>query len=266
MDCKINSAKSLAEKDYCFIPKNQIQLSDSERNSFFKFQKSWNNLGPDFNIAEDSDYRRGRYSLFEWDLKLGELNFLSNKRYLMYGNDGDHISREMFPVSYLLTQEMFFYSILEFLLKLGISSGIMDPKRMKWHVDFAQYRVEAEFGIKRGDPTPDGPHQDKVEFMVVVLINRYNITPEQGLLHNLDLEEIFQTTYDSPLDMLIVNDRRLNHHVTSFGVSQPWIDLTGFRDTLVVGFSNPGFNPNFEGSPYIEKQAVKAHWPGISLD
>ncbi len=44
-----------------------------------------------------------------------------------------------------------------------------------WHVEIHQFRIEAHAG-QEGQPTPEGMHRDGVDWVLVLLVNRVNIS------------------------------------------------------------------------------------------
>jgi hypothetical protein len=77
-------------------------------------------------------------------------------------------------------------------------------------------------------------HRDGVEFVLVMMIKRENITSGTTMMHDLELKTLDSFTLTEALDVAIVNDHRCMHGVTPI-VS---IDLTqpAYRDVLVVTF------------------------------
>jgi len=112
--------------------------------------------------------------------------------------------------------------------------GQMLPKAA-WHIELHQFRIEASGGLA-GKPTPEGIHRDGVDFVLVVMVKRQNISSGTTTMHDLEQRKLDSFTLTAPLDSAIVNDRRCMHGVTP--VQQVDVNLPAYRDVLVVTFRN----------------------------
>ncbi len=107
------------------------------------------------------------------------------------------------------------------------------PNVAKWCIEVHQFRIEASAEVA-GQPTPEGRHQDGVDFVLVLMIDRRNLREGSTSIHDLDGNELGRFTLTEPFDAAIVEDWRVLHGVTAV---QP-IDATqpAARDVLVITF------------------------------
>lgn len=106
------------------------------------------------------------------------------------------------------------------------------------------YRVSySEIGAEDGDPGPEGVHQDIAELTAVVLIGRDNVCGGVNRVWSLEqpcgkpsaadlLSDrlLTEVTMETPLDCLLVLDRKVKHEVSSIGAIDPNMQAT--RDVL----------------------------------
>lgn len=102
-----------------------------------------------------------------------------------------------------------------------------------WHIEVHQFRIEANHE-QHGNPTPEGVHRDGVDFVLVMMVKRVNISSGTTTMHDLELRNLDSFTLTEPLDTAIVNDHRCMHGVTP--VEQIDGSQAAYRDVLVVTF------------------------------
>ncbi len=257
-----NVSASISEYGYQFISGRDIFMSESEKNSFIDVRCSWDNLGPDYTQPEIFRFRNGRYGIYNWQKGSDSLCLASNNFHKMHGADASDktLLREMYPLDYGTNESEFLIQSIRFLHSLGVSARILNDAQTHWHVEITQYRINAEYGAIAGNPTPQGPHHDQFEFVAIIFVDRHNVSLEVSTLYDKDQNVVFSGSYRRPLDMLVFDDKRYFHSVSPFNVINPWVCRRGYRDVLIIGFNRPEFNPNFEGSEFIEQAEVEHHW------
>ncbi len=102
-----------------------------------------------------------------------------------------------------------------------------------WRIEAHQFRILAS-PEQSGKPTPEGIHQDGVDYVFVVMIDRHNVMGgiTKVYTHNGKLLNSFKMR--RPLDVLHVEDQHVNHYVTA--VKPLWDDQPAWRDVLVITF------------------------------
>jgi hypothetical protein len=100
-----------------------------------------------------------------------------------------------------------------------------------WFIEMHQFRIEAAAGMP-GYPTPEGTHHDGVDFVLIAMINRRNLTGGETLVTDNAGGELARFTLDGLLDTAFLDDARVMHGVTPIAptdAGQP-----SRRDVLVV--------------------------------
>ena len=102
-----------------------------------------------------------------------------------------------------------------------------------WHVEIHQFRIETRPG-QEGRPTPEGMHRDGVDWVLVLLVSRVNVTSGETSIHDLAKRSLGSFTLTEPLDAAFTDDNRVYHGVTPIAPLDP--ARPGHRDVLVVTF------------------------------
>lgn len=107
----------------------------------------------------------------------------------------------------------------------------------RWFVEMHQFRVQAQPGAP-GHPTPEGVHHDGVDVVLIAMLARTNLKGGETRVTDDEGKELTRFTLDGLLDLVIVDDRRVMHGVTSV---QPADDaLPSSRDVLVLTWKRQG--------------------------
>ena len=112
----------------------------------------------------------------------------------------------------------------------GEAAAALQPGKT-WFIEMHQFRIEALPGAP-GYPTPEGTHHDGVDYVLIAMINRRNLTGGQTLVADNAGAERFRTTLDGLLDTIFLDDSRVLHGVTPIEPTDP--ALPSRRDVLVV--------------------------------
>src|SRR5262249_35358645 len=112
------------------------------------------------------------------------------------------------------------------------------PAVARWRVEVHQFRIEMQPG-ETGHPTPEGPHRDGVDYVLVLLVKRHNIEQGTTTVHDLAHRELGSFTLADPFDAAFVDDARIYHGVTPVRPLEK--NQPAWRDVLVVTFKKqPG--------------------------
>ena len=200
-------------------------LSDWEH-----FAASWNGLQLDTHMADGGRYRRRRYAVY----RLGADGTLTRQLHQAHYQDVGYnplnggVQRWFEPV----LPEVGEGASLRSLIGLcGTVFGPMAPRARAWHVEVHQFRIEARAG-EAGQPTPEGPHRDGVDYVLVLLVARHNIEQGTTVVYDLQHRELGSFTLTHPFDAAFVDDARVYHGVTAVTPLDP--SQPAYRDVLVV--------------------------------
>ncbi len=182
-------------------------------------------------MADGGRYRRRRYATLssaEGAIRLEPHQ--PHYQSLEYNALNGGIARAYAPIADEVVGGNIMTGILEFCRDIFSQ---MLPKPV-WHIEVHQFRIEASGG-QSGKPTPEGVHRDGVDFVLVMMVKRVNISSGTTTMHDLEQRKLDSFTLTEPLDCAIVNDRRCMHGVTP--VQQIDSHRPAYRDVLVVTFT-----------------------------
>jgi hypothetical protein len=196
------------------------------------FAASWNHLEVDAYMADRGRYRRRRHAVYSdhRDGTVARKPNLPHFQNLDYNPLNGGVERWFEPIAPDIAQGPSLLTVLGFCRQLF--SGLA-PAVASWHVEVHQFRIEARSG-EAGQPTPEGMHRDGVDFVLVLLIRRWNIVSGTTTIHDLDRDQLGSFTLTEPFDAALVDDRRVYHGVTAIEPLDP--ASPAYRDVLVVTF------------------------------
>jgi hypothetical protein len=196
------------------------------------FETSWNDMPLDRYMADGGRYRRRRYATLsaagnEMQLEPHQPHYQS----LQYNALNGGVAREYEPIADCVIHGRTMQSVLYFCLQLF---NRMQPDS-QWHIECHQFRIETGRGTQ-GKPTPEGIHRDGVDFVLVMMVKRVNISSGTTTMHDITQQHTLDSfTLTKPLDCAIVDDRRCMHGVTPVEQIDP--AKPAYRDVLVVTFT-----------------------------
>jgi hypothetical protein len=232
----------IRQAGFCFVPAEQAQawlmaedaqaLSDWDR-----FAASWEDMPQDQYMADGGHYRRRRYATLSATAVPcsagGGIQLQAHRPHFQsveYNPLNGGVARHFAPI----LPEIVLGNTMRSVLNFGHALfGQMQPDTA-WHIELHQFRIEAGDGVA-GKPTPEGIHRDGVDFVLVMMVRRQNISSGTTTMHDLEQRGLDSFTLIQPLDCAIVNDKRCMHGVTP--VEQVDISQPAYRDVLVVTFT-----------------------------
>jgi hypothetical protein len=235
---RLNSiAEALTKRDFLFIDSEKVLklLSDINGEPAGQdplFLESWNTLEQDQYMADGGSYRKRRHATYATWFAGESPRLMPHQPHYQtvdYNPLNGGVARYFSPILGDLHQSRTLNALLDFGAHLfgGLSGNA------QWHIELHQFRIEARDG-QHGKPTPEGVHRDGVDFVMVVMINRVNINSGTTTIYNLDHELIGEFTLQDSFDLVLVNDRKLYHGVTS--IEQIDGSAEAYRDVLVITF------------------------------
>ncbi len=219
---------------YVFVPSRTSAryLSRAQDAEFRAFAQSWQRLEIDPYLAQLGRLRRRRHGLF-CASDLGEVETLAHGPHIQstdYNPLFGDVERWFEP---LQPQTMRNACLLKVIGFGGELFAAVDQQACRWNVEVHQFRIEAR-ADRTGQPTPEGRHRDGVDFVLVMMVARRNIRSGQTQLSDARGEPLGSFTLAEPMDMVLLDDRRLWHAVTPVEPIQP--QEPAFRDVLVVTY------------------------------
>jgi len=198
------------------------------------FAESWNDLGVDTYMADGGRYRRRRYAAYSVaDGRIRRKPHQPHYQSRDYNPLNGGIARWFEPVAEQIGNHPALLAILSTSRDIFTSCTPPHTRPASWHVEVHQFRVEASEGAA-GKPTPEGLHRDGVDWVLVMLVQRQNVTSGETSIHDLLKHQLGSFTLSAPLESALVDDDRVYHGVTP--VTPIDAHAPAFRDVLVATF------------------------------
>nr|AFP90367.1 N-His6-tagged L-leucine-4-hydroxylase [synthetic construct] len=234
---KVSLCEKIAAEGFSFVPGQQIRewllASNSEAlQDWQAFDASWDGMPLDEYMADGGRYRRRRFATLSAATE-GPIMLEPHQPHYQsreYNSLNGGIARIYEPIPPAVIQGQTMQSILQ--LSRDLFSHLRPQTR--WHIEAHQFRIETN-QHERGQPAPEGVHRDGVDYVLVMMVKRVNISSGTTTLHNLDKVVLDSFTLTNPLDCALVDDRRCMHGVTPVEQIDP--AKAAYRDVLVVTFT-----------------------------
>ena len=217
-----------------------LNITDSQWSDVLKklegdiedFHQSWSDLPADKFLSDGGHYRFRRYSVFNWK-STGELELLPHEPHYQstYRNNmNGGIYREFEPFKESTVKS----PVLKQLIQC-VSIEFSFNQEKQWRVQAHQFRIVASAN-EAGNPTPEGIHRDGADFILIMVLERMNITGGVNHIYDKDKRLVFGSVLTEKGDAVLIDDRMVWH-----GVSEVYpIDDSkpAYRDVLVLTFHN----------------------------
>jgi hypothetical protein len=229
-------ADAIARDGFAYVhaPEIRAVLESAGLRDWDGFAKSWDDLGVDAFMADGGRYRRRRFAAFR-----ASPDGIARKPHQPHYQSRDYnplnggIERWFLPVTDDVGAHPALRAILAICHQLFERLTPAELRPPSWHVETHQFRIEARTGIE-GRPTPEGMHRDGVDWVLVLLVSRVNVTSGETSIHDLAKRSLGSFTLINPLDSAFTDDNRVYHGVTPIEPLDP--TRPGHRDVLVVTF------------------------------
>jgi len=223
--------QALGDSGFVFAEAPQMRAALAEGlRDWDAFARSWDDLGLDTYMADGGRYRKRRHAAFR-AVPGGVIRKPHQPHYQSrdYNALNGGIARWFEPMLDETADTAAFGAIIGFCNRLF---SVLTPVP-SWHVEAHQFRIEAR-PDEAGQPTPEGMHQDGVDWVLVLMVDRDNIAEGETSIHGLDRGLLGSFTLRAPLDSALVDDHRVFHGVTPVRALDP--ARPAHRDVLVMTF------------------------------
>jgi hypothetical protein len=229
-------AKTVAGGGFALVraPEMRAVLEEAGLADWESFARSWDDLGVDAYMADGGRYRRRRFACF----RAGATGIVRKPHQPHYQsrdynplNGG--IQRWFEPVTPAIGGHSALRAILTTCHSLFDRLTPAPVRPSSWHVEIHQFRIEVRSG-QEGRPTPEGMHRDGVDWVLVLLVSRVNISEGETSIGDFAKHPLGSFTLTDPLDSAVTDDNRVHHGVTPVVPLDP--ARPGHRDVLVVTF------------------------------
>lgn len=198
------------------------------------FAASWDDLDVDAHMADGGRYRRRRFASFSMtgttaDREPHQPHFQT----VAYNQLNGGVERWFAPVTAAVASSPVLTRGLALLSSTFATAAGVSTSDAAWHVEMHQFRIEARPDVE-GRPTPEGRHRDGVDWVAVTLVGRTNVAGGVTAVSGSAGEALGTFTLDTPLDTVVLDDRRVWHGVTPVVPVDP--AQPAWRDVLVLTF------------------------------
>ena len=226
--------RRLSSEGFAFLTRAEAQAAlQVDLQHFDALQPTWGDLPRDGHLRDGGRYRARRHSCFVQTLPqpgcgLQAAPHRAHWQSTAYNALHGGIERWFEPIEPRVVAAPVWERLVGALGELFASVRSAD----RWFIEAHQFRIDTQGGI--GRPTPEGAHRDGVDFVAVMLVQRFGV--RGGETHVFDAHGSAGTRFTmvEPYSMLLMDDTRVIHETTPV---QPQQDgIPGFRDTLVLTY------------------------------
>lgn len=203
------------------------------------FAQSWETLEVDAYLVDQKRYRRRRHGTYRASRENGVVrmphraHFQSLDYNTLYGG----MERWFEPIASDIGDSDTMRAVLQL---CHATFDLLRPDTPLWDVEVHQFRIEARVGVP-GEPTPEGVHRDGVDYVLVLMIDRVNISRGTTRICTADQKILSSFTLSEPLDATFLDDQCVYHGVTAVEPVDP--TCPAWRDVLVVTFKTKPEGP-----------------------
>lgn len=197
-----------------------------------RFAASWGRLLPDTYMADGGRYRYRRYSEFDYNGVTGVLVRRIHVPYMQskvinHLNGG--LERLYEPLEPAVVESGSFRQAVQQGADLARTASGHD----RWLVQCFQNRITAT-SSESGQPAPEGPHRDGVDFVLTLLVARHNVIGGASQIYDLDRNLISSRELEVPGEYIVLDDNARLHGVTPI---TPAVGDSGHRDVLILMYT-----------------------------
>ena len=227
--------QEMRAKGFCFVAPAALETCFGVTpTALSALEVTWNDLPRDGYLKDGGKYRARRHSSFVQTLAPSSLLQSPHRAHwqpMDYNALHGGIERWFEPIAPGVCAAASWQTLLT---HLGDAFAQLSSTR-QWFIEAHQFRIDTADGI--GRPTPEGAHRDGVDFVAVVLVNRYHIKGGETRVFEANGPNGVRFTLTEPWSVLLLDDARVIHESTPI---QPDGE-DGARDTLVLTYRAGGF-------------------------
>lgn len=227
----------IEHRSFCRLPAEHVrslllQQDPLSLHDWPAFQESWSRLSLDGYMADGGRYRKRRYatlsataSSLNPQIEPHQPHYQSRN----YNQLNGGVSRHFEPIEDVILRG----NTMSGLLTLGCDLFSRLSPYPDWHIEVHQFRIEAD-GTQVALPTPEGPHRDGVDFVMMLMVNRLNVVGGATTIYDLEDCSLDEFTLTDPLELVLVDDQRIRHAVAPIAPLDT--NRSGYRDVFVATF------------------------------
>ena len=197
--------------------------------AYARFRRSWAQLLPDLYLRDGGQYRLRRYSVFHWQyhkltLQPHEPHYQSSYHNHLHGGFKRHF-RPWLPTTVN-------NPVLPTIVAWCVRQFSTNPAQC-WRIQAHQFRICTTV-LEEGRPTPEGVHKDGADYILIMLLDRHNISGGVSQIYDNAMQPVAHVTLEQSGDLLLINDALVYHGVSA--VTPADAQQAAWRDVLVLTF------------------------------
>ena len=199
-----------------------------------EFARSWSALELDGFMADGGTYRRRRYACYAVrGTRVARLPHQPHYQTTRANPLNGGIDRWFAPVDHATGRHPVLRRLLGVCARMFAAAAGVPAANQSWLVEAHQFRIAAAADAA-GLPTPEGVHRDGVDWVFVCLVGSSNVEGGMTTIHGADGRPLEAFTLRTPLEAMVLDDRRVCHGVSPVRVQHP--DAPACRDVLVLTY------------------------------
>ncbi|MSQ56122.1 MAG: hypothetical protein EXR35_00970 [Limnohabitans sp.] len=110
----------------------------------------------------------------------------------------------------------------------------IEKETCDWDIRVHPYRIRADI-INAGLTTPEGLHRDGVDYITIMIIDRFNVTGGEVIITDANENLLASHSLTESLEVLIANDRETMHSASPI---KPIVaDNSPYRGVLITAYT-----------------------------
>jgi hypothetical protein len=229
------AVKRLSHQGYAFLTAaDAVAVLEVDVEQLNALRDTWSRLPHDIYLRDGGRYRSRRHSCFVQGFRSASLSAVAPRPHWQptaYNALHGGLERWFEPI-----EEEVLSAPVWTRLVTSIGSVFARVRSVdRWFIEAHQFRIDTASGI--GRPTPEGAHRDGVDFVALILVERYGVRGGETRVFDTDGPSGVRFTMTEPWSTLLMDDARVVHETTPIQPS----GVPGFRDTLVLTYRAAGF-------------------------
>jgi hypothetical protein len=229
----------LHDKGYALVRSAHLPIDEDARRQADSLAEHWENLVTDPYLKGGARFRRRRYDRFYYLPSSDRIRLRPHRPYFQSASANDYaggMDRDIAP----LAESTLENPLIPYLIRFNFRSFPVEAARHDdpWDVQCHQFRIIGR-PSEVGEPTPEGPHRDEVDFGAIHLMSRSNAEGGLSRAYRTPAEMVAEFSLDDRMDTMYWADQKVLHAVTPITPREP--GRPAVRDVLILGYRHsPG--------------------------
>jgi hypothetical protein len=216
------------------VPGSQLSIDPASYRFKTALANEWNHLEPDKYLKDGARFRERRYDCFYYQPRINSIRLQPHRPYFQSADVNEYaggVKREVAPLTMSTLENPLLKSLILFnFAQLPIDDELLDRT---WEVQCHQFRIIGT-PAEPGEPTPEGPHRDEIDFGAIHLVSRSNANGGKSQVFSNEKKLITEFCLTSAMDTMFWADQQILHAATPITAEDG--DRPAVRDILIIGY------------------------------